>query len=70
MVQHTYTDIMAYIYSMQGSNVSLRLVYDRGQLVFITDPPQCRPRHALVPRWHYDMVLDGQRNLAYESAIK
>eukprot|EP00887_Chlorella_sp_A99_P004798 scaffold4.g4798.t1 len=50
--------------------VQLRVRQDAGQYVFTSVPPQCRPRHALVPRWHFDMVLDDQRNQAYESAIR
>ena len=104
-----------------GSSVRLRVRQDSGQLVFTSDPPQCRPRHAIgehvavaaalpavllagangmgwrnvhscmpklpsstlathlhhppslppsaVPRWHFDMVLDAQRNDAYAAAI-
>lgn len=54
-----------------GSTVQLRVRQDLGQLVFTTHPQQqCRPRHALVPRWHFDMVLDSQRNKAYDGAIR
>lgn len=35
-----------------------------------TPHTSCPPRPApAVPRWHYDMVLDGQRNDAYAAAI-
>ncbi|CAL8464828.1 g4363 [Coccomyxa elongata] len=42
---------------------------DTGQLHFAAEPGAKRPRHAWVPRWHFDMVLDEQRNVAYEKAI-
>lgn len=32
---------------LRGSAVQLRVRHDAGQFVFTTDPPQCRPRHAL-----------------------
>jgi hypothetical protein len=50
--------------------VALRVRQDGGQYVFTTAPPQACPHHALVPRWHFDMVLDAQRNDAYEAAIR
>lgn len=31
--------------------------------------PATHPTHA-VPRWHFDMVLDDQRNAAYDAAIR
>lgn len=34
-----------------GSSVRLRVRQDGGQLVFTSDPPQCRPRHALGAPW-------------------
>lgn len=43
--------------------------YGAGHIVFTPDPPSCRARHALVPSWHYDMLLDGSRNDAYEKAL-
>jgi predicted RNA methylase len=52
-----------------GAAQRVRVRQDAGQLVFASTPPPCRPRHALVPRWHYDMVLDSQRNAAYAAAI-
>ncbi|KAL4447971.1 hypothetical protein ABPG75_005190 [Micractinium tetrahymenae] len=55
---------------LRGSSVQLRARHDAGQFVFTSSPPQCRPRHALVPRWHFDMVLDSQRNAAYDGAIR
>lgn len=44
---------------------------DRGQIHFASaGNPGCgRPRHAHIPRWHFDMVLDAHRNAAYQSAI-
>ena len=54
----------------QGATLSLRVRQDSGQYVFSTAPPQCRPHHALVPRWHYDMVQDTLRNEAYDQAIR
>lgn len=50
--------------------MALTVRQDRGQFAFASRPPQCRPRHAIVPRWHYDMVLDAQRNEAYDTAIR
>ena len=29
---------------------------DSGQLHFSSAPPQRRPRHAFLPRWHFDMA--------------
>lgn len=43
---------------------------DKGQIHFTSTVRGCgRPRHAHVPRWHFDMVLDDQRNTAYQTAI-
>ena len=43
---------------------------DKGQIHFASMAWGCgRPRHAHVPRWHFDMVLDDQRNAAYQTAI-
>jgi type II protein arginine methyltransferase len=53
-----------------STTVALRARRDRGQLVFAGEPPPARPRHAAVPRWHYDMVLDAERNGAYDAAIR
>jgi predicted RNA methylase len=53
-----------------GEDVSLRVQQDASQIVFIADPPNHRMHHALVPRWHYDMILDVERNQAYDKAIK
>ena len=53
-----------------GEDVSLRVQQDASQIVFMADPPNHRMHHALVPRWHYDMILDVERNQAYDKAIK
>ena len=53
-----------------GDDVSLRVQQDASQIVFTADPPNHRMHHALVPRWHYDMILDVERNQAYDDAIK
>ena len=43
---------------------------DLGQIHFSSrQAGRGRPRHAYIPRWHFDMVLDSQRNDAYEAAI-
>ncbi len=42
--------------STQGKSIELRVRQDAGQLHFASDPPQRRPRHAYLPRWHFDMV--------------
>lgn len=43
---------------------------DVGQLHFCSTPPARRPRHAFLPRWHFDMLGDTQRNAAYQTAIE
>lgn len=53
-----------------GTAVALRVRQDAGQIVFTSTPPPSRLRHALVPRWHYDMILDSARNDAYNAAIR
>ena len=53
-----------------GDNVSLHVQQDASQVVFTADPPQHRMHHALVPRWHYDMIMDVERNQAYDAAIR
>ncbi len=45
----------------QGKSIELRVRQDAGQLHFASDPPQRRPRHAYLPRWHFDMVRGAQR---------
>lgn len=32
--------------------------------------PHGMPRHAWLPRWHFDMLADQQRNNAYQDAIR
>ena len=55
---------------LQGESVSVRVRQDAGQLHFASDPPQRRPRHAFLPRWHFDMLGDTHRNNAYQAAIE
>ena len=44
---------------------------DTGQLHFTCpEAEQSRPYHHSVPRWHFWMVLDTDRNLAYDRAIR
>ena len=50
----------------QGAAVEVQVRQDAGQLHFAADPPGRRPRHAFLPRWHFDMLADGQRNAAYQ----
>ena len=48
----------------------MRVRQDKGQIHFASMARGCgRPRHAHIPRWHFDMVLDDQRNDAYQTAI-
>ena len=47
---------MCMLVPWQGEVVALRVCQDAGQLQFASDPPQRRPRHAYLPRWHFDMV--------------
>lgn len=54
----------------QGDLMPLLVQQEKHQIVFGTNPPQCRMRHAIVPRWHFDMILDQERNRAYEKAIQ
>ena len=51
------------------TGVSLRMQHDDFHIVLTSDPPSCRARHALIPSWHYDMLLDNERNEAYERSI-
>lgn len=41
----------------------VRVRWDTGQLHFAALPAAGRARHAFVPRWHFDMVLDEQARL-------
>ena len=54
---------------MQGKSVKLEVQQDSHQILFSMVPPQRRPRHAFIPRWHFDMVHDQLRNEAYDQAI-
>ena len=56
--------------ALQGSMMDVRMRQDVGQIYFASTAPGFgRPRHAHIPRWHFDMVLDDQRNTAYQTAI-
>lgn len=57
-------------YSLQGATVEVRVRQDAGQLHFAGVPPARRSRHASLPRWHFDMLGDAQRNGAYQAAIE
>lgn len=58
------------VWLLQGESVEVRVRQDAGQLHFASDPPARRPRHAFLPRWHFDMLHDTQRNAAYQAAIE
>jgi hypothetical protein len=58
------------IRGLQGGTVTVRVRQDAGQLHFASDPPQRRPRHAFLPRWHFDMLGDTHRNHAYQTTIE
>ncbi|KAK9917705.1 hypothetical protein WJX75_007354 [Coccomyxa subellipsoidea] len=60
----------AVVFWFKGAKVLVRVRQDAGQLHFSAKRGAKRPRHAWVPRWHFDMVLDGQRNEAYQRAIR
>ena len=49
--------------------MKLRVQQDKSQILFSSVPAQRRPRHAFLPRWHFDMVQDQLRNSAYDKAI-
>jgi protein arginine N-methyltransferase 7 len=49
--------------------VDLTVLRNKFQLLFDNKQPQ-KPRHACIPSWHYDMLLDSQRNDAYERAVR
>lgn len=55
---------------IERDSIVLRIQQDKSQIVFSSDPPQYKMHHAIVPRWHYDMILDTERNAAYNEAIK
>lgn len=43
----------------------------KGELHFrCLDADESKPRHASIPRWHLWMVLDEERNSAYDRAIR
>ena len=56
-------------FATQGDSVKVRVQQDRNQILFSSVPAQQRPRHAFIPRWHFDMVQDNMRNDAYDQAI-
>ena len=49
--------------------MKVRVQQDSDQILFSSVPAQQRPRHAFIPRWHFDMVQDHMRNAAYDQAI-
>ena len=54
-----------------GDAIPIRVQHDGAMLVLSHDSmPSVRPRHAYIPKWHYDMLFDSQRNDAYEMALK
>ncbi|KDD73214.1 hypothetical protein H632_c2419p0, partial [Helicosporidium sp. ATCC 50920] len=54
-----------------GETLQLRVCQDKGRIFFERRGRPCtRARHALAPRWHFDMVLDERRNGAYDKAIR
>lgn len=56
-------------YGFEESLLPAQISHDAHQ-IYITPPsPSKRPRHAFLPRWHFDMLCDTQRNTAYEKAI-
>ncbi len=57
--------------AIQDRSLLLEMYYHRGELRFYCpEAGKGRPHHASIPRWHFDMVLDEQRNHAYDAAIK
>ncbi len=56
--------------ALQGSSVEVRVRQDHGQIVFSSNPSPRRARHAYLPRWHFNMLLDDQRHQAYQQAIE
>lgn len=54
----------------ENEEIVLQIRQDQSQIIFSSHPPQHRMHHAIVPRWHYDMLLDAERNNAYDAAIK
>ena len=52
-----------------GDIVRVHVALQAGQLVFQGDTSPPRPRHAIVPAWHFDMLNDHARTEAYNKAI-
>lgn len=51
--------------------VRMRARQDKSQLHFsLVEHANRRIRHSLVPRWHFDMLSDDQRNNEYQKAIE
>ena len=50
--------------------MAVRVQRDMAHLHFDSVPPACRPHHAHLPRWHFEMLADTQRNAAYDAAIQ
>ena len=55
--------------SAQGASMELKVRQDSGQLHFSSAPPQRRPRHAFLPRWHFDMVSLGPVSIFRASRV-
>lgn len=54
-----------------GDTIPIRVQHDGSMLVLShASLPSVRPRHAYIPKWHYDMLFDSQRNDAYEAALR
>ena len=53
----------------KDQTVDVTVLRNKFQLLFDNKQPQ-KPRHACIPSWHYDMLLDSQRNDAYERAVR
>ena len=53
-----------------GDALEVSVFVGRDRLLFHLPGRASRPRHACVPAWHYDMLLDSSRNDAYEGAIR
>ena len=52
-----------------GETIELRVRRDAHQVFFSSVPAPTRPRTAMIPSWHYDMLNDAGRNDAYDAAI-
>jgi protein arginine N-methyltransferase 7 len=53
-----------------GDITQLRVRHDTAHFIVESVPVQTRPRHSIVPTWHFDMLNDAMRNDAYERAIQ